>query len=786
MGGGAPSQDTTPPIITQGGITTEEGGDVTVGWMTDEPSTSTVLFGETEALGSSVGSDALVLQHEVQLDGLVGGTTYYMRVQSEDEAGNSADSPTVAFVAGDAGGELDLDPPQISGLSATATGATEITVVWTTDEPASGQVDYGLTQSYGETVSSASPATAHTFVLDDLAEGGVYHLRVSGSDPSGNASASGDLVVVLGGSTGPAEVTGTLTAWYPITLTFDGPTSSEGANGPNPFLDYRLQVRLIGPSGQRLDVPGFFDGDGNGGAVGNAWRARVVADEGGTWTYTASFRQGDDVAVSTLGSAGTPTAFDGAGGAFTVAPPDPAAPGFYKWGKLEYVGEHYLKFRDGPYFLKGGTDSPENFLGYAGFDNTEDQPGGVTTTGLTNGLHRYATHVADWNPGDPLFQSEDTGVDSKGIVGALNYLSSKQVNSVYFLPMNLGGDGRETYPFVGPIENTFDKTHYDISKLGQWNQVFEHAVRKGIQLHFVLNETETENEEYLDNGNLGVERKLFYREMIARFGHALAIKWNLSEECDFTKAELQSFADYIDAVDPWGHPIGFHTHYLGDTGSYGDYSEVLGDPRFTLTSIQGAPESVGTYVEKWRADSAASGHKWVVSVDEIGPAGTGLTTGNAGSRRRSSLWDVYLSGGDIEWYAGYHGLPMGGDVRLEDFRTREAMWEYMGYARELLQALPFWEMEPADDLVSGETSAYGGAEVFAKTNDVYIVYYPETDQTGAIDLSGASGSFSKRWFNPRHGSWSSSVKTIAAGGQHTIGYPNSGPTDQDWVLLLQK
>ena len=38
----------------------------------------------------------------------------------------------------------------------------------------------------------------------------------------------------------------------------------------------------------------------------------------------------------------------------------------------EWVAGHYLRFTEGEWFLKGGTDSPENLLGYAGFDDTWD------------------------------------------------------------------------------------------------------------------------------------------------------------------------------------------------------------------------------------------------------------------------------------------------------------------------------------------------------------------------------------------------------------------------------
>ena len=102
------------------------------------------------------------------------------------------------------------------------------------------------------------------------------------------------------------------------------------------------------------------------------------------------------------------------------------------------------------------------------------------------------------------------------------------------MTMNIGGDGQDVWPWVGSPERkgspSNDHLHYDISKLGQWEQVFAHAQRKGIHLHFVLNESEEANKRELDNGELGVERKLYYRELIARFGHHLALQWNLCEE----------------------------------------------------------------------------------------------------------------------------------------------------------------------------------------------------------------------------------------------------------------
>ena len=86
--------------------------------------------------------------------------------------------------------------------------------------------------------------------------------------------------------------------------------------------------------------------------------------------------------------------------------------------------------------------------------------------------------------GDPRGRTE-----REGLLGAVNYLASRHVNAMSFLSYNAGGDGDNVWPFV----SRDDKFHYDVSKLDQWQIVFEHAQRKGIYLHFKLQETENDD-----------------------------------------------------------------------------------------------------------------------------------------------------------------------------------------------------------------------------------------------------------------------------------------------------
>jgi len=93
-------------------------------------------------------------------------------------------------------------------------------------------------------------------------------------------------------------------------------------------------------------------------------------------------------------------------------------------------------------------------------------------------------------------------------------------------------------------------------------------------------------------------------------------------------------------------------------------------------------------------------------MDENGTAAVGVSDQNAPQFRKEVLYDILFSGGNLEWYLGAQGLPLGGDLHIEDFRTRNAMWIYSRIARELLeQEFEFWHMEPADSLLTNEAGS---------------------------------------------------------------------------------
>jgi hypothetical protein len=83
-------------------------------------------------------------------------------------------------------------PPVIANIVATP-APTTATITWTTDEPATSIVSYGLTSSYGNVASDLlNLVTSHTIQLQGLTPNTAYHFAVSSADWGGASSTSPD------------------------------------------------------------------------------------------------------------------------------------------------------------------------------------------------------------------------------------------------------------------------------------------------------------------------------------------------------------------------------------------------------------------------------------------------------------------------------------------------------------------------------------------------------------------------------------------------------------------
>lgn len=596
-------------------------------------------------------------------------------------------------------------------------------------------------------------------------------------------------------------------AWRTMALDLKGPVASETGT-PNPFADFRLDV-TFSREGRDYKVPGYFAACGTaaetGCTEGGVWRVRFTPDRPGPWSYRISFLQGADVAI---GGDGAPVReWHGVTGRFGVAPAGAPEDDPRNRGRLLYDGTRYLKYAvTGEPFFKVGADAPENMLAYDGIDDTPNA-GGFRKS--------WAPHAGDGAAVD--LATYGWRGQGQGILGSIAYLADQGVNAVSFLTFNIAGDDKNVFPHLLKVDHATyeafgqkDETlrrqwvqgvhhdRFDVSKLDQWQRILAYANDRGLYLHFKLQETE--NDGLMDDGATGRERSLYLREMVARFGHYLALNWNIGEENDRPPEDQIAMLAALASLDPYGHPRVMHT-FPENKERY--YRPLLGD-RSALTgaSLQGGRQDMSdvrpTTIE-WILRSEETGKPWVVAFDEPGSAdgGTPVDAGypdaalpsrrevrdDRATIRGKVLWAVLTAGGTgVEYYYGYNtGCS---DLDCQDHRTRASKW------RDGRIALAFFRTHVgkhaasmrAMDHLTGDAEDY----VFADPGKRYVIYSPDGS---ARDLAvpDAGSRFRVGWYDPRSGGPLRSTVTLTASdaGRLSIG-PAPDTSDLDWVVLVER
>ncbi len=283
----------------------------------------------------------------------------------------------------------------------------------------------------------------------------------------------------------------------------------DGISGtPNPFTSVTLTLNVTAPDGRSFQVDGFFDGDGNSGAVGDVFKARIFLDQTGTWTWTSSS------ATAGLNAQNGQIVCSG-----TLA-------GAFAKGPLTIRGgrPRYFAYADGtPVYLLG------KMLDF-------DSPTPLQRTTLI-----FFSHLL-------------TDADRRF---GLDYWHSMDLNkvSLYLYNANDFSGTEPTSPWLGACPDNCDRTRFDLQ---HW-RTFETWTRtlrdEGMFAEMWF---------FADNSGVGgfaiADRQRLIRYAMARLsGYANTMFLVTAEwEEGFSSTELVQCADTMQAFNPWRRPSSTH------------------------------------------------------------------------------------------------------------------------------------------------------------------------------------------------------------------------------------
>ncbi len=162
------------------------GSSIIISWSTDIPSTTTVQYGTSAALGqTAIGSTALTNNHGITLTGLNPATTYYFVAQSTSASAAVGNSITYSFTTS------NTAPPAVAGIVVVPGNNHTAQVSWTTSAPGFSYLQYGTTTDYGWWTSQTSLTTTPSVSLGWVPTG-VIHYHLVSMDVLGNQTVSPD------------------------------------------------------------------------------------------------------------------------------------------------------------------------------------------------------------------------------------------------------------------------------------------------------------------------------------------------------------------------------------------------------------------------------------------------------------------------------------------------------------------------------------------------------------------------------------------------------------------
>jgi hypothetical protein len=172
-----PASLVSDPKVTA--ITTRRA---TISWSTDRVSDSKIAIGTKSGQynSSEIGNSDQVSAHEIALDNLSPGTTYYYIAKWTDEDGNTGVSQEQTFTTSPA--------PVIKEVSVSNVTLNSASVIFTTKGANKAVVYYGGSETFGgyKEINTSEIESRYEVRLDDLVDGVKYYYMIATIDSEGS------------------------------------------------------------------------------------------------------------------------------------------------------------------------------------------------------------------------------------------------------------------------------------------------------------------------------------------------------------------------------------------------------------------------------------------------------------------------------------------------------------------------------------------------------------------------------------------------------------------------
>ncbi len=174
----APANLVADPVVSN--ITTRKA---VISWSTDRASDSKVALGTTSGTygASEIASSDQQSAHQIELDNLSAGTTYYYVAKWTDGDGNTGISQEYSFKTSPA--------PSLKEITTLNVGLHTATVQFTSSNASKVSLYYGPTDAFGavQSINTATAESTYDIALPGLSDGTKYYYALTSYDSEGNA-----------------------------------------------------------------------------------------------------------------------------------------------------------------------------------------------------------------------------------------------------------------------------------------------------------------------------------------------------------------------------------------------------------------------------------------------------------------------------------------------------------------------------------------------------------------------------------------------------------------------